>query len=148
MDLKAYQPRRNTVAVPTNAGTETMTVYGLEFIDICLIVRENRELVESLFGLAIDQNPASPITVDTIINRALVEAPLMVGAIIAYGAKQPDAFEQVLSLPIAVQFEAVEKILMLTAEGDYGLKKVMETVGSVLKASQNQSEPARSESGS
>jgi len=149
MALSTIMQQRDQIDVPNDeGGTTALPLYGIRGTDIAFLAQEFGPTFSSIYVAAI----TGKINLDNVegaIYQVLEEAPMLAAAVIAHGAREPEAIEAALDLPVGVQLEALEKIMRLTFAGESSPKKAWEIVRGVVTAIQGslQSRPA-SESGS
>lgn len=147
MGLSDLTVQRATLDVANAEGGKTaLTLYGLSGAHAAMLVEDFGPALGTLYTAAV-KGQLTATSIGPLVTQVLDEAPVLVALIIAYGCREPDAWEQAADLPLGVQIEAVEKIFTLTfGQGAAGLKKLVEIVGS-LGVMNGQAPLATSESG-
>ena len=121
-------PRSNITAAP---GQE-FTVRGLNLIDLMLLLADYSPAMLKVFTdfQAVHQASGSFSVEDTkaLLLQAIKEVPELVCAAIAMAADEytPEAVENVRNLPLAVQADALEQIVVLSIRSEGELKKLQE----------------------
>lgn len=142
MALKKYSPKTATIM---DDGEEIGSVHGLSFSAIVELININRPAVEALFERFSGRDPGN-ITEDEIngIGMSMIEtAPILVAQIIAAAS---DAYENhqegetpiedIMAMPIGLQWAFLEKIAPLTFNAGGGAKKMLALA---LQVARNQS---------
>lgn len=139
--LSTYTPQTETVEIPGGH----LVLRGLCPDDLVVLLRENYESLAMLFNRYIAdpdfgqalmsdgaamQNGEAPMdkAVTDAVLDVLQKAPDLVAQAIALAAEEPGAVQQAKRLPLSVQMEAVEVIVVLTLRAEGGLGKLTERV--------------------
>jgi len=126
--------RLRGLRIPTQAfsvpgNDDPVVVRGLSFSDISVLVEgyapELKRLFDEISGDVENLDNADVLKFAKVL---FAQVPDMAAVIIALAADEPDAAEQVKSLPFPLQVEMVEAIALLTFSTQGGPKKVVETV--------------------
>lgn len=129
MDLKDLQIPSETVRLPHGTSHVDMPVRGLDPTDLAYLLREQRASLEQFYAQAARGELATD-DYGALASQILAAAPVLLGSILACGFGQPDpaVAEKMAKLPFTVQLDAIEKIGRLTFAAEGGVKKVLETV--------------------
>ncbi len=114
----------------------TFDVRGLSMIDLSAILRVHIDDLEHLFKMYEEEagNASfSNISMARYATRLISDAPGLVSHIIALAADEPDMVSTVERLPMMTQLDALKAIGKLTFEEVGGVKKLVETLGDLLK---------------
>ena len=137
MGLASFTVATETVALPDG---DTLAVRGLSFEDIAVLVRSHYTTARALFDRfvreaamdAVDQKVSGGLLGLADMQDTFLEvvgsAPGLFADMIARGCGEPHLANQARLLPMAVQIEAVEKIVTLTLQAEGGMEKLVETV--------------------
>jgi 3-keto-L-gulonate-6-phosphate decarboxylase len=125
--LSKLVPLRDTIEVPSDGGTVTLTLYGLGADAVTFLAQEHGEALGTVYAMAV-AGGIDAENVTTVVETLLAETPVLIATVIAFGCREPEAIEQAAQLPLVSQIEAVEKIVRLTFAGGTSAKKLGEIV--------------------
>lgn len=119
-----------TVAFSGNS----LKVYGLSLPHITFIVRQHRTVLADLYVQAIDGRLTG--SAEEIAVALLDDFAPLASLVIACGIGEPESAERLakMNLPLAVQIDALDKIIRLTLEAEGGVGKLLEIVARVMAA--------------
>lgn len=126
MGLKDLSLPTSNVSLPNG---ESFDVRGVNLTDITVLIRHHRPALVEFFNSTISGN--GEVNLDSpmvLLEGALTALPEVAAELIALAADSPESALIASRLPFPVQFDALEKIAVLTFEAEGGPKKVMETV--------------------
>ncbi|TPN04543.1 hypothetical protein [Mesorhizobium sp. B2-1-2] len=126
-----------TLIIPSETvtfGKNSLTVYGLSLPHITFIVRHHRDVVADLYTQAIEGKLAG--SAEAIAVQLLDDFAPLASLVIACGIGEPENADRLakLNLPLAVQIDALDKIIRLTLEAEGGLGKLMEIAARAMTA--------------
>ncbi len=113
-----------------------MTVRGLNFPDLTVLVQTHREAAQELYDRFTGLRKDDAITTDDIGSIAMdlvSTVPAVVAHVIAIAADEPESFDLVTRLPFDVQATALEEIASLTFAMEGGAKGFLETILRISK---------------
>lgn len=133
--LSSYTPVVDTVQFP---GGE-FTVRALAFDDIAALVQDHYTPLAALFDRYVGEagmvamerslGDALPLSdMKGVALEALNTTPKLIGDAIARAAGEPENMHITRLLPMAVQIEALGKIVRMTLEAEGGMEKLMVTL--------------------
>lgn len=131
-----------TLIIPSETvefNGQTLVVYGLGLAEITFIVREHRSVVADLYLRALKGELNG--SVEEIAFGLLDEFVPLAALVIACGMRSPKSAAKAAALPLHVQAEAIEKIVVLTLDGEGGLEKLMEIVVRVVQGAARLTSP-------
>jgi len=131
MGLKNLHSLEVTIDTPHGP----LSVRGLSLDDVTRLVRRHRAITAALY----DQMTTGGIALDdhTILGGVIMDqAPDLAAEIIALAAGDGDEASIIIAkrLPFPIQLEVLEAVGNQTFSTEAGTKKVVETVGKVLRA--------------
>lgn len=122
-----------TVEVAPGMG---FTVRGLNLADLFAVMREHTPTLVKLFAeFQSKHTPGRQFTEDMVrgmLQETVMEAPGLVFILIASASDEPALVDKVSKLPLRVQLEALEKVIMLSIKTDGELKKLQEVILRVI----------------
>ncbi|MER9524085.1 hypothetical protein NKI96_10915 [Mesorhizobium sp. M0292] len=126
-----------TLIIPSETvsfGKNTLTVYGLSLPHITFIVRHHHTVLADLYTQAIEGKLAG--SAEEIAVALMDDFAPIASLVIACGLGEPENAAKLgkLNLPLAVQIDALEKIMRLTLEAEGGVGKLMEIVTRAVAA--------------
>ncbi len=126
MSLRTYTPRRELV--PLN--DDPLYVRGLSVTDVSKVVGNHLKDVEDLVQSYERKgfNIFAPGAESDLIRNLVADAPQLVGLVIALACDDEDCAEIAAALPLAVQVDALAKIITLTFQDAGGPKAFFETL--------------------
>lgn len=149
--LLNFQPNTAEVALPNGAS---FPVRGLNFEDICTLLRTHYPVVSNLFDKYVVESVTATVNaqeagkkqisltdIESVVTDGLAHFPVLMTDVLAratgafdpgIGAAAVDVVQVLRSLPIGTQIDAVEKVLRLTLEAEGGMEKLMGTVTALL----------------
>lgn len=122
-----------TSLIPTETvacGEQTLTVRGLGLADIAHIMRFHSSVLAELYTQAIAGT--LPGSVEEIALTMVGDFAPLAGLVIACSVDEPHNAAIAAKLPLSVQAEALEKIMLLTLIAAGGLEKLMEIVAKAM----------------
>ncbi|UVK46818.1 hypothetical protein BPNPMPFG_002528 [Mesorhizobium sp. AR07] len=122
-----------TLIIPTETvefGGQSLTVRGLCLPDITAIVRGHRTVLTELYAEAIAGKLSGSI--EEVALAMLGDFVPLASLVIATATDAPHLAPLAAKLPLAVQADALNKIIRLTLVGEGGLEKLMEIVTGAL----------------
>lgn len=127
------------IPVPTQKVTvrgEEVTLRGLSARDVLTLLLEHREDMDALVAQAQDVGTDEAMAnAESMVLGLLRDAPELVAKAIALAADEPDAAEVVARLALPDQLELIMAVGRLTFEEAGGVKKFLENVVVVMRAS-------------
>lgn len=101
------------------ASVEGLVLHGLTPNDALQLFQLHRASMEALFAKlgGRDMAEVSETDVSDIALTLIESAPAFVAHVIALAAHAPEDFDEIVTFPLGVQIEALERISELTFEG-------------------------------
>lgn len=133
MGLKDYVVPTTIVTLATD---NLMSVRGLNFADITKLVHDHGPALILIYGKVYAEATAGTLdsaTVGKLIQTTMAETPELIADIIAIAADEPSAAAKAKRLPPGVQLEAMLAIVGHTFVSEAELKKLVETVTTMLE---------------
>lgn len=137
MGLSSFTPATDKVALP---GGGEFAVRGLSLEDLTVLMRSHYKPMVELFDRYVNEAALEKMDADVtggslglgdmegVVLDVLQVAPGLLGDVIARAADETEDPALARRLPIAVQIDAIEKIVTLTLQAEGGLEKLVETV--------------------
>lgn len=137
--LSAFTPQTKKVEFPGGH----VAVRGLALEDFTILIREHYLPMVALFERYVGEASLARIDNETggglgladmkgVVMDALDTAPALIGDVIARAADEHENPHMARLLPMAVQIDAIGKIVALTLEAEGGMEKLMGTVNNLL----------------
>lgn len=124
MSLRDYKPR--TADVPFPGGS--VTVRGLTPSEVAELIKSFKDDAIKIYTLIKSMDIDSLKTDNDFFARMISvvsDVPNLVAKLIAVAADEPDEYEHVKKLPLALQFDIICKIGEMTFTVDGDLKKLL-----------------------
>lgn len=116
--------------IPLNEEGDFFQVRGISGADIIRLSGDFAPAMMMLYGKVMEtakgDEKLEPQAVIALLKDALREAPDLVFHAIALANDDPDGYDVVTKLPLTVQLEAIEQIMLLSIRSDAELKKFQE----------------------
>lgn len=129
MTLAALELPTHTLKV----GNTDLTVRGLAFGDVALLIQNNRDELDRLIGMFTSEEKLDADAGDMVF-QFVSQMPALAAKVIAYAADEPGLAGKAARLPLPTQLDAVMAIGRLTFEESGGVKKFAEQVVQLLGA--------------
>ena len=116
------------------------TVRGLNLNDLTQAMITHAPSMVQIYQNFINrrEGTASPLFTSDMVKEmlmdALKEAPELVFSLIAYASDDPDGVEHAARMPLVIQLEALEQIVVLSIKSEAELKKLQEIVLRIVEA--------------
>jgi hypothetical protein len=124
MSLALYVPPRVNVTMNAGENPLTVSVRGLNLIDIAVLVADHLEEFRALAKIWTDaqQEIFASVQQDNFILNLITQTPTIAAMVIALATDEKDSVLQAASLPIAFQVRVLLEIIRLTLEDAGGPK--------------------------
>lgn len=139
MSLKSFVIERSIIGDPTNPAQQ-FAVRGLNLNDLTRLFISHAPVMMKLYADFVatkdDKGPSDMFTtkmVKDMLMKALGEAPELVFGLIAFASDEPDEIETASQLPVMLQLEAMEQIVLLSIRSEAELKKLQEMVLRIIE---------------
>lgn len=132
-----------TKQIPLPRG-ESMTVRGLGFEDISLLIADHVEEITEIVELwqSSKTDIFSQANLQTFVLTLVRHSPTLVAEVISRGADATDEIETVRKLPFAIQIAAMSEIGNMTMEDLGGLGNLAAVAATVVKGLTDKGESA------
>lgn len=131
MSLSDYEPPMRSVPIGKD---NDVTVRALSVADIGLLMRAEPEELNKAVSRFKDQVVASEgeQELTSLIGELIGRFPMLCALLISVAADEPDQIDIASSIPFPTQLELVLAVYELTVEEAGGLKKLLETILSLM----------------
>lgn len=139
MSLKSFVIARSIIGDPEDP-TQNFSVRGLNLNDLTRLLIDHAPAMMKLYADFVatkdGKGPSDMFTsemVKDMLRKALGEAPELIFGLIAYASDEPDEIELASKLPVILQLEAMEQIVLLSIRSEAELKKLQEMVLRIIE---------------
>lgn len=127
MSLETYLSPTEQIGVKGQDGEVYFTVRGLSATAISALIRSQGETMQDLYLRALS-GEFDAKDIETLLNIALDESPLLVALVIAFGVGEPEFWSNAQEMPFGDQVVLIDAIIRLTFEREGGMGKVVEII--------------------
>lgn len=131
MKLSQIQVKRSKI--PTDSGPDDFfEVRGVNVTDLMTLLNDHAPAMRKIYDMFVqDRKEGQPFNrdeVQKILINAIKEFPDVVLRAVAHAADDPEGYETLRQMPLAVQADALEQVALLSIRSEAELKKFQETM--------------------